>query len=99
MEVRPKLKQIRMLKYLFAFILLIHGLIHFLGFAKAYSYGNVTQLTKDISKPNGLLWLATALLFLLAALLLLIKKESWPYVAIATVVISQILIISVWKQL
>ena len=87
-----------MLKYIFSFVILIHGLIHFMGFAKAYSYGNVTALTKDISKPNGLLWFLVAILFVLATLLLLLKKESWPYIAIVAAVISQILIITVWKD-
>ena len=87
-----------MLKYLFAFILLIHGLIHFMGFAKAYNYGNITQLTKYISKPVGLLWLITAILCIVAVLLFLLKKESWPYIAIVAAVISQILIITVWKD-
>ena len=44
-----------MLKYTFAFIILVHGLIHLLGFAKAFGYGNITQLTKEISKPIGML--------------------------------------------
>ena len=87
-----------MLKYLFAFIQLIHGLIHFMGFAKAYNFGNITQLTKEITKANGLLWLFAAILFLAAALLLLLKKESWPCIAVVAVVISQILIITVWKD-
>ena len=87
-----------MLKYLLAFILLIHGLIHFMGFAKAYNYGNITQLTKYISKPVGVLWLITAFLFIVAVLLFLLKKESWPYIAIIAAVISQILIITVWKD-
>lgn len=87
-----------MLKYLFAFILLIHGGIHFMGFAKAYNYGNITQLTKEISKLNGLAWMFTAVLFLTATLLFLLKKESWPYLAVVAVVISQILIIIVWKD-
>ncbi|WP_462254747.1 DUF6544 family protein [Ferruginibacter sp.] len=87
-----------MLKYFFAFIMLIHGLIHFMGFAKAYGFGNITQLIKDISKPNGLLWLFAAILFIAATLLFLLKKESWPYIAIVAAVISQILIITVWKD-
>ena len=87
-----------MLKYFFAFIMLIHGLIHFMGFAKAYNYGNITQLTKYISKPVGLLWLITAILFIVAVLLFLLKKESWPYIAIIAAVVSQILIITVWKD-
>ena len=87
-----------MLKYLFAFILLMHGLIHFLGFAKAYSYGNITQLSKYISKPAGSLWLLTTILFILVVLLFFLKKESWPYIAILAAVISQILIITAWKE-
>ena len=87
-----------MLKYIFAFIILIHGLIHFMGFAKAFGYGNITQLTKHISKPAALLWLIIAFLFLVAVLLFLLKKETWPYIAITAVVISQILIITVWKD-
>ena len=87
-----------MLKYIFAFIILIHGLIHFMGFAKAFGYGNITQITKQISRPAGLLWLVIAILFLVAVLLFLLKKETWPYIAITAVVISQILIITVWKD-
>jgi hypothetical protein len=92
------LKNNSMLKYIFAFILLIHGSIHFMGFAKAYNYGNITQLTKYISKPAGSLWLITAILFMAAVLLFLFKKESWPYIAIVAAVTSQILIITVWKD-
>ena len=87
-----------MLKYFFAFIILIHGLIHFMGFAKAFGYGNITQLTKYISKANGLLWFLVAILFVMATVLFLLKKESWPYIAIIAAVISQILIITVWKD-
>lgn len=87
-----------MLKYIFAFILLSHGLIHFMGFAKAYNYGNITQLTKEITKANGLLWLFAAIFFVTATLLFLLKKESWLHFAIIAAVISQILIITVWKD-
>ena len=77
-------------------MLLVHGLIHFMGFAKAYGYGNITQLTKYISKTNGSLWLFVTILFVVATVLFLLKKESWTYIAITAVVISQILIISNW---
>ena len=77
-------------------MLLVHGLIHFMGFAKAYNYGNITQLTKYISKTNGSLWLFVTILFVVATVLFLLKKESWTYIAITAVAISQILIISNW---
>ena len=87
-----------MLKYLFAFILFIHGLIHLIGFAKGFNYGNITQITKDISKPNAVVWFLVAIVFVVATLLFLLKKESWPYIALAAIVASQILIITVWKD-
>ncbi|MBY0433186.1 MAG: hypothetical protein K2U26_03660 [Cyclobacteriaceae bacterium] len=87
-----------MIKYIFAFILFIHGLIHLMGFAKAFGYGNMTELTKEISKPIGTIWLITAALFLVSFVFLLAKKESWPVVTLVAVVISQLLIISVWKD-
>lgn len=87
-----------MLKYLFAFIILMHGLIHFMGFAKAYGYGDMKQLTLPISKPAGSLWMLTAFLFTAAAVLFLLKKESWMWIAFPAILLSQLLISMVWKD-
>lgn len=87
-----------MLKYFFALIMLVHGLIHVMGFAKAFGYGNINKLSTVIAKPLGLVWLVTALLFLVGVLLLIIRKDSWPYVVIIAAIISQILIISTWQD-
>ena len=85
-----------MLKAIFITITFIHGLIHFMGFAKAFSYGNFTQLTKEISKPMGVLWFTTGLLFIICIALYLLKKDSWVYFALIAVILSQILIINSW---
>lgn len=87
-----------MLKYFFAFIILMHGLIHFMGFAKANGYGDMKQLTLPISKPFGSLWMLTAFLFIAATILFLLKKEYWFYLAVPAAILSQILIIMVWKD-
>lgn len=87
-----------MLRYIFAIIILLHGLIHFMGFAKAFNYGSIAQLTKEISKPAGVLWLLTALLIVITTVLFLLKKDAWPVVAIFAAVLSQILILTVWKD-
>lgn len=87
-----------MLKYFFAFIILMHALIHFMGFAKAYGYGDIKQLTLPISKSAGSLWMLTAFLFTEATILFLLKKESWIYLAVPAAVLSQILIVMVWKD-
>jgi len=86
------------MRIVFLLIVLLHGLIHFMGFAKAFDYGNMVQFTKEISKPMGLLWLLTGLLFIVSAVLNLIKKDTWPILAIIAVLVSQILIFTVWKD-
>lgn len=85
-------------KYLISFILLLHGLIHFMGFAKAFDYGNLQQLTKGISKSAGVLWLVAALLFIAAVVLYLLNKEAWLVPGILAVVLSQIVIVGFWKD-
>jgi hypothetical protein len=87
-----------MLKFVFAFILLIHGLVHFMGFAKAFCYDNITQLTKNISKPSGVFWFLTADLFIIATALFLLKKDIWIVVTVIAAIISQILISIAWKD-
>ncbi len=69
-----------------------------MGFAKAFSYSNMVQLTKDISKPVGVLWFATALLFVIAMILFLMDNSNWVSLTIIAAIISQILIISVWQD-
>ncbi len=86
------------MRYVLGFIILIHGLIHFMGFAKAFGYGTITQITKNISKPLGALWMITALLFVGTAILLFLKNDSWLWVALIAAVLSQVLIITVWND-
>lgn len=89
-----------MLKTFFIIIILIHGLLHFLGFSKAFGYGNFSQLTKEISKPMGICWLITGLLFIICIVLYLLKKDNynWIYFALLAVVFSQILILYHWQD-
>jgi hypothetical protein len=59
-----------MLRLLFALVLLFHGLIHLMGFAKAFKLAEVPQLTGSFSKTSGTLWLVVALLFAASVLFL-----------------------------
>ena len=88
-----------MLRYLFVFIVFIHGLIHLLGFLKAFNLSEVSQLTQSISLPVGFLWLLSTILFLATAALFLTGNERlWPILAFASVVLSQILIFMSWQD-
>jgi Na+-translocating ferredoxin:NAD+ oxidoreductase RnfD subunit len=87
-----------MLRLIISFIIIIHGLIHLMGFTKAFQYGNITQLTKDISKPLGVLWLLTALLLLISAIFLILQKNSWWMICVPALAFSQLLIFMYWTD-
>lgn len=61
-------------KYLFIFILFIHGMIHLLGFVKECQLAKISQFTgvtlsplsAFISKVAGLFWLLASLLFIVS---------------------------------
>lgn len=87
-----------MLKYLFLFLVIVHGLIHVMGFSKAFGYGHWQQLTQSISKPMGILWLMACLLLLAVGIGFVTKKEWWPLLGIVAAIVSQIVIISSWRD-
>lgn len=86
------------MRIIFLIIVFLHGLIHILGFLKAFAFKEVSALTLPITKPLGLLWLAAAVLFLLYGIFYATNnKYSW-LIGFIAVVISQILIILFWKD-
>jgi predicted cobalt transporter CbtA len=87
-----------MLRIVFILIVFMHGLTHFMGFAKAFHYGHITQLSKEISKPLGLLWMAAAILFMVSGVSLLAKKDNWWLPGVAAVLLSQALIFTSWQD-
>lgn len=79
-------------------IMFMHGLIHLLGFMKAFKILELPQLTLMVSKPIGVFWLLSALLLLIASILVLFKKE-WVWMPSGMVLISsQILILLSWND-
>lgn len=87
-----------MLKYLFAFILFIHGLIHLMGFVKAFDLAEISQLSQAISKPRGILWLICAILFCTAVIVFLAKASWWWMLVLPAVVVSQVLVFIYWQD-
>jgi hypothetical protein len=83
---------------IFAFVLVVHGLIHVLGFAKAFGLADLPQLTQPISPLFGTLWLIAALLFLAAAASLVIYPRGWWAIAGCAVVLSTLVIVSSWSN-
>jgi len=95
-----------MIRVIFSFIIILHGLIHLSGFVKEWKLIQVKQLTGEtlislssgLSKIVGILWLTACLLFILSGAAYLLGKEWWWMVAVIVIVVSQILIIIYWKD-
>ena len=86
------------MKWIFFFIVITHALIHLLGFLKAFQLAEINQLTQNISKPMGILWLIALILFLAAAIQLISNHDLWWITALAAVILSQVLIILFWQD-
>ncbi len=87
-----------MAKLLFVAMLVIHGLIHLLGFVKAFGLADVRQLSAPISPAMGILWLAAAMLLLVAATTRYVAPPWFWIIGAAALVLSQVLIISAWSD-
>jgi hypothetical protein len=86
------------MKIFLGIIIVIHGLIHLLGFVKAFEFSEIQQLAKPISKPMGIGWLSACVVFLIAALLFAFQSNYWWLFGSIAVVISQVLIIYFWQD-
>jgi hypothetical protein len=91
-------KKTSSMRIIFLILILLHGLIHLLGFAKAFNLAGVSQLNQNIPKTTGILWLLTAILMLATALLFFLKQEWWCMSAAVAILLSQYLIFSSWQD-
>ncbi len=81
-----------------AIVLALHGLIHFMGFAKAFDLARLDALTQPISRPMGVLWLVAGLLLLAADLTLFAAPRWFWLVAVLALVASQLVIVTAWSD-
>lgn len=86
------------MKYILIALFVIHGLIHLLGFTKAFGLAQPSPLQAAISRPMGILWLAAALLLILSAVMVLLAVRWWWVPAAFGVVLSQVLIFTAWND-
>lgn len=87
-----------MLRYFFLLIVVVHGLIHLMGFVKAVNPTLLPQLALPISKVSGGVWLLTSSLFLVSALTFLWDKNYWWIIGLVAILLSQVLVIVYWKD-
>lgn len=86
------------MKTLLFIIILLHGLIHLLGFVKAFGLAEIQELTLPINHVWGSLWLAAALTLATAGVLWLLQMDAWKIAAIIGIILSQFLIIVYWQD-
>ena len=86
--------------------MILHGLIHLMGFTKEWQLGPKSQLkgktlfdlSGNAGRFAGLLWLITCLLLIGAALTYIMQREWYWILASVALIISQLLIIIYWQD-
>lgn len=86
------------MRFLLAAALVVHGAIHVLGFVKAFGFAALPQLTVPIPEGRGILWLAAAIAFLVAALGVVTRPRWWWAPAAVGVIVSTIVVVYSWPD-
>jgi hypothetical protein len=82
----------------FAIVMVLHALIHALGFVKAFDLVDLPKLQQTISRPLGIAWLAAAVLLLGAMVALRVWPRWWWLVGAAALLVSQAVITASWSD-
>jgi len=85
------------MRWILVVILLVHALVHLMGFTKAFGYAHLPQLG-ELTRGAGLAWLAAALLLLVTALMVIRSSEVWWVVGVLAVLASQMVILTSWRE-
>ena len=64
------------MRYAFAILLALHGLIHLMGFVKSFYLTDINKQVLGISKPIGSFWLIVFILFVILSSQFLTHKKS-----------------------
>ncbi len=86
------------MKTAFILFVLLHGLIHVLGFVKGFELSEIKALTLPISKMQGLAWFIAALLVMSYGVLHALNFNYAWLMGIIAVLVSQGLILWFWKD-
>ena len=86
------------MKVILAALLLVHGALHGLGFAKGLGLADVPAIQTRIGPVEGVLWLGAGLLLAAAAILLVAAPRRWWVPAAVGVLLSQLLIAGAWPD-
>ncbi len=86
------------MRWAFATLLAVHGVVHALGFAKAFGLAELTGLTQPISRAIGALWLLAGLAFVASSGLFAASWPFWWALAAVAIVLSQVALGASWRD-
>jgi hypothetical protein len=86
------------MKTAFIIFMVMHGLIHLLGFIKAFELAEVKELKMPITRSSGIIWLITFILFMVTAALYLSGSGLYIGFGVTGVTLSQALIWRDWED-
>ena len=86
------------MRWLVTVALLVHGLIHLMGSAKAFGLAALPQLHKPISNAMGMVWLVGAMLVFAAAASWHIWPRGFWALGLLAAIVSQLAISSAWPD-
>jgi hypothetical protein len=86
------------MKWVLALVVALHGLVHLMGFAKAFGFADVAALQQYIARPIGVLWLLAAVTLIASAVLVFASPSLWWIAAGLGVLLSQALIVTSWAD-
>jgi hypothetical protein len=87
-----------LMRLLVSVVMLFHGSIHLMGFAKAFGYAELRELRQEISRAAGILWLLCTVAFFAAGFLFFFRQDAWWWFGLPAVVLSQVLIVRSWRD-
>ena len=86
------------MRWVFALVIVVHGLIHVMGLVKGFGLAELPQLTLPITRGMGVVWFLAALLCLASVVALFAWPRGWWALGLAAVVLSQFVIITAWSD-
>ena len=86
------------MRWILVALVTVHGLIHFLGVAKAFGLADIPQLTQPISRGLGSLWLLAGVALLVSAVLVVRAPAAWWTFGLIAVALSQAAIFTSWSD-
>src|SRR3954451_23051315 len=86
------------MRWIVVVLLVVHGLIHLMGFAQAFGHAQLPQLHLPISREMGVVWLAAGLLVVASAITMVASPRSFWIVGAIALLASQAVILSAWSD-